>query len=121
MAWGAVMSACKAAAAVLERETHSRAEEKGAQFMLIKPMVVVDGGLYSAELREGELLIEEVTAAPLRFHYQSGAYRERTEYAVDVVTLHGLDAYLKDAERRIAHFLETLQSVSVEAEAGSDE
>ena len=55
---------------------------------------MVDGSLYSAQiLNDGELEIDSIQYAPVRFEYKSNNYT-RGSYSVDVVRLQFLESYV---------------------------
>ena len=104
--YGAFLSAIKSATDYFEEhETEgeklsSNLYENPAEITFNQPIVVLDGILITAELSDdGEIILEEVTSAAFRFDYKTEHYN-RSSYRVDVVTIHGLNEYLKIAEQR---------------------
>ena len=63
-------------------------------FLLVKPVVIFDGPLLSAELSEGgDIQLEEITAAPVTLSYKTKHYT-REDYQIDVVSMDYFSDYL---------------------------
>jgi hypothetical protein len=72
--------------------------ENPTRLFFTRPVVVLDGELFSAELdSSGKLAVEEIDMAPMHVGYRSAGY-DREKYRVDVVRLSALDAYLASVE-----------------------
>jgi hypothetical protein len=105
--FSAFVSSCKAAEYTLEAnswevETTAKSwnPDEGAYLYFIKPVVILDGILLSAEILEnGTIEVQEIAAAPMSFEYRSRQYA-RGGYKVDVVRLDSLDNYISDSEKR---------------------
>ncbi len=105
----AFISACKAGehSVVDEMSLYREASEvtddimkKSTSFHFIQPLVILDGTLVAAELSDtGDILIEEVSSAPFNFEFKTANY-DRSSYRVDLVTLTGIEEYLKQIEKR---------------------
>jgi hypothetical protein len=110
----AMINACKSAESTLkaasayykEFEEGSKGHEndehayKERFVVFVKPIVILDGILLAASLSDtGEISIEEIQFAPVQFYYKS-KHCEKGVYLVDIVTLEGLEEYIKMSERR---------------------
>jgi hypothetical protein len=90
--YSAFVSACKAAESAFD--TSVAAPRLGTYFEWIKPVVVLDGLLISAELSPaGEIVLTETGEASFAFEYRSDAYT-RPRFLPDVVTLDSFPRYL---------------------------
>ncbi len=90
--YSALVSACKAAESAFD--TSSAAHRLGNYFEWIKPVVVLDGLLLSAELSpEGQIVLTETGEASFAFEYRSDAYT-RPRFFPDVITLDSFPRYL---------------------------
>lgn len=80
----------------------------------VQPLVILDAPLYRAILTEtGDIEVTEIESAAFKFDYQSKSYKEN-QFRIDLVTLNGLDKYLKIVEARQEIFsLEILRSSNV--------
>jgi hypothetical protein len=114
------ISAIKAARHLLEVERFSEVSEKrsqdpfvkAARFLLFKPIIILDGDLFSTELDyNGKIKLKEEPYAPLRFSFHSSNYPEH-EYNIDVVTLKSLSEYLKQIEKRQDNIYKELVQMS---------
>lgn len=96
--YSAFVTACKAA----ESAYDDISKTDTIAFHLIRPVVVLDGVLFAAELSaDGELLLTETDSASFLFEYRSDAYL-RPCYHLDVVTLESLPRYLDWITERLA-------------------
>lgn len=102
------VSSCKAAEYTLEINSSAPKEErpedwapdKTTYYVFVKPVVILDGILLSAEmLDDGSIKIDEIDAAPMGFDYKTRQYK-RGRYIVDVVKLESIDKYLELTEQR---------------------
>ncbi|HEX8408234.1 MAG TPA: hypothetical protein VF883_05180 [Thermoanaerobaculia bacterium] len=109
-AWyGAFVTACKAAESVHERARNALKPDTGIHLHFIKPVVVVDALVVTAELDGNEeLLLTEIDKAAFTFEYQSHAYA-RSWYQLDVVTLAGLPEYLDVRARQLKRMAAVLE------------
>lgn len=109
--YSAFLSSCKAAEYILEsleslvnekEDTSSDwSPNKESSLCFLQPIVVVDGPLLAADLNDcGEIVIEEIDAAPISFEYRTRQYKQRWGYAVDVVRLSAITNYIGLTERR---------------------
>lgn len=90
--YSAFVSACKAAEFAFD--TSVAAPRFGTYFEWIKPVVVLDGSMISAELSpSGEIILTETGEASFAFEYRSDAYT-RLRFSLDVVTLDSFPRYL---------------------------
>lgn len=113
--YSACTSICKAAEYVLttEEEFYKQLSTKDINskvspniltssllFTFIKPIVIIDGKLFSAELdQNSDIFVEEIYFAPLKFYFKTKNYK-RSSYNIDIVTLEHLDSYLDISEKR---------------------
>lgn len=103
--YGAAISACKAAEDVLSAESWETNQgewepAKTIHFIFVKPVIIFDGLLLSAEReKDGSLNVEHVSAAPISFVYRTASYR-KPSYSLDVVALGSLDEYVAATEDR---------------------
>jgi hypothetical protein len=105
--YSAFVSACKAAESAFD--TAAAAPRPEIYFELIKPVVVLDGCLFGAELAaDGEIVLTETDSATFAFEYRSDAY-ERPRYFLDVVTLDAFPRYLEAATARMIDVIEALR------------
>jgi hypothetical protein len=111
--YAAGVAACKAAESALEAEAATLDPLRpnfsdSILFVLIKPIIILDGPFVSAHLKDGEtLVIEEITSAAFRFQHRTSEYT-RDSYSLDVVTMEALPAYIASSERRLRSFMEAL-------------
>ena len=111
----AAVSACKAAEHLLSYHKQTRAEESRSfdpgddvDFLLVKPIVVVDSRLLAAEIgADGETVVSEIDWAPLRFEFTSPGY-DRGRYHPDCVSLSALGRYIEILDKRWSHLLESI-------------
>ncbi|MDI1250006.1 MAG: hypothetical protein PSV13_14180 [Lacunisphaera sp.] len=74
--------------------------EHPTRVFFIRPVLVLDGELLSAELDgAGKLKVSEIDFAPLHVGYKTASYT-RERYRVDVVRLSALDGYLASTEKQ---------------------
>jgi hypothetical protein len=98
--YSAFVSACKAAESAFD--TSVAAPRLGTYFEWIKPVVVLDGLMLSAELSPaGEIVLMETGEASFAFEYRSDAYA-RPRFSLDVVTLDRFPRYLDLVAARMA-------------------
>jgi len=110
--YGAFVSACKAAESAYDASVatspHVEALADEVVFDFIKPIVVLDGDLVSAEVDDdGELALQQIESAAFRFEYRSENY-QRHHYCPDLVTLKALPAYLDLTVKRMKGVFGTL-------------
>lgn len=97
--YSAFVSACKAAESAFD--TAVAAPRLGTFFEWIKPVVVLDGMLLSAELSSaGEIVLTETGEASFAFEYRSDAYT-RHRFFPDLVTLNNFPRYLDRVAARM--------------------
>ncbi|MBD0370297.1 MAG: hypothetical protein ICV60_05640 [Pyrinomonadaceae bacterium] len=102
----AFVAACKASESSLEanswaEEAQAKESKNSIHLFFVKPLVIFDGILISAELTDnGEVLLNEIDSAPFDFSYQSQHYTRR-RYSVDVVKLSALSDYLQLSKTRL--------------------
>ena len=107
--YSSFVSSCKAAEHILEshssgeksdREISKDAFEKPPFLLFVKPVVVLDGPLLSAEITStGKISIKEIEAAPFAFHFKTINY-DRSYYRIDLVSLSALAKYIEKSEKR---------------------
>lgn len=104
--YSAFVSVCKAGETAYEMLTNV----KGAPVaQLVKPIVVLDGLLVTAELGDdAQVVLTEADHAGFRFEYRSDRY-DRMAYYVDLVTLAGLPRYLERTAKRMTAVLRMFQ------------
>jgi hypothetical protein len=66
---------------------------------ILKPVVIIDGSLFSAETTDGQLIVNEIQAASVKFEYKSVNYA-RNHYLVDLVCINALGDYLRFCEQQ---------------------
>jgi len=68
-------------------------------FEWIQPIIILDGDLITVELDDiGNMLINQVEAAPFYFYFKTDSYEEKG-YFIDVVTLNYLNTYIELSEK----------------------
>ena len=107
--YSSFVSSCKAAEHILEsyslgektdKEISKDVFKKSPYFVLVKPVVVLDGPLLSAEITStGKISIKEIDAAPFEFHFKTINY-DRRSYRIDLVSLSALAKYIEKSEKR---------------------
>ena len=116
----------KAAENILESESYKEGRvgndisvwdpDKLVSFAFVKPVVIIDSKLYSAETdMDGHIDLTEVETAPVNFEYRSKHYKRESGYAVDVVTLDALESYIEKAERRHQDIVDGISALVREA------
>lgn len=104
--YSAFVSVCKAAESALD--TAAATPRPETYFELIKPVVVLDGTLFGAELTaEGKIVLMATEDAAFAFEYRSDRY-ERSRYFVDIVTLEALPRYLERVVERMTAVTDAL-------------
>jgi hypothetical protein len=110
-AYSALVKASKAAEATLVATSafyeEMKESEKGLENLpkhhacvFVKPVVILDGILISAELStEGSIVLEEINYAPVELRYRS-KHCQKGVYLIDIVTLDNLAEYIKLSESR---------------------
>jgi hypothetical protein len=79
----------------------------------VKPIVILDGILLAASLSDtGEVSIEEIQFAPVQFYYKS-KHCEKGVYLVDIVTLKGLEEYIRMSERRHQNIFDEVEYLAL--------
>lgn len=77
-------------------------------FMLVKPVLIIDGVLAGAELTDGEgIELFEVPVAPMEFEFKTQGY-SRGRYMVDIVQLDHLPDYIGRLEKRLQHLYDRI-------------
>ena len=120
--YSAFVSSCKAGEEVLKSESWEEGRvgngigrwnsEKLVCFTMVKPVVVLDNALFSAEMLEnGEIEVSEIDSAPVAFEYRSMHYKRESGYIVDVVRLDALEEYIKESELRHADIVEGIAAL----------
>ena len=66
---------------------------------ILKPVVIIDGGLFGAELIDEQLVISEIPYTAVKFEYKSPNYA-RGSYLVDLVSINPLDKYIQLCEKQ---------------------
>jgi len=114
--YAAAVSACKATYDFVRHEAFQHLDHmpKRTFLMMTHPVVIIDGPLWSAELRDGEdPNLEEIEFAPFNFEFGTANYKQKT-YRVDLVRLESLTNYLKTLKERIdaitAHLRQSIMS-----------
>jgi len=107
--YAGAITECKAAEHVLEIERQQGdikisldLNKEPFRLVFVKPILIVDGPLLSAEITtSGEIEIEEISFAPMRFGFRTDQYKARGDiYLLDIVQISHLDEYLKKLELR---------------------
>ena len=120
--YSAFVGSCKAGEEILKSETWKEGRvgngierwnsEKLVCFTMIKPVVILDSTLFSAEMLDnGEIEVTEINAAPVAFEYRSTHYKRESGYIVDVVRLSALEDYINESELRHADIVEAIQAM----------
>jgi hypothetical protein len=127
--YSAMINACKSAEYTLKvssafyREFEERSkgredDEHGYKVrfvVFVKPIVVLDGILLAASLSDtGQISIEEIQFAPVLFHYKS-KHCEKGIYLVDIVTLEGLEEYIRMSESRHQTIFDEVEYLALRA------
>ena len=107
--YSSFVSSCKAAEHILERNSEGKESDREISkdafknppfFVFVKPVVVLDGPLLSAEITStGKISIKEIDAAPFQFHFRTINY-DRYSYPIDLVSLSALAKYIEKSEKR---------------------
>lgn len=102
--YSSFLASSKAAVDVFEANVDAEPEADGPvgniECNFVKPVVILDGPLFSATLSDMDSLeLDEIQFAPFNFGYRSGEYAERS-YRVDVVQLSSLAEYISLSEKR---------------------
>jgi hypothetical protein len=107
--YAAFTTTCKAAEHELEAQSYKVPKhlEVSEDFLnnptrlnFVQPLVILDGPLFSAAIDDGgELILQEIRAAPFDFEFQTAAYKRRS-YRVDLITADHLKEYSELAKRR---------------------
>ena len=96
----AFVSACKACEADFQSNSQFLCAEKRIFLNFHQPLIILDGPLFAADLDgAGTIDVEEIQEVPFRFDFRTAKYN-RGHYRVDLVTLHGLEDYLKSVLAR---------------------
>ena len=112
--YSAFIAACKAAENSLEANTYKSDKSneelnKSIHLFFVKPVVIFDGILISAELTDsGDILLNEIDSAPFNFSYRSPKYNRRY-YHVDVVRLSALKDYIQFSRTRLHSIFEAIK------------
>lgn len=119
--FSAFSSVCKAAEYELEQNSWDVPKDKDDDHFpylwLSKPVVVLDGLLFSADLDDGdELALIEEKFCSVKFVHTSEKYR-RGQYFVDVVTLSALEEYLGLMSERNDRLFEALKKLAAHGRA----
>ncbi|NBC17715.1 MAG: hypothetical protein GVY18_10420 [Bacteroidetes bacterium] len=78
---------------------------------LVRPVVLLDGKLFSAYIdAQASIIVEEVKFAPYEFRFQTPNYSERRAYYPEIVTLHGLADYSQRLEERLEDLIGVIAS-----------
>lgn len=94
---------------VEDREPIDLTEDR-SRVCWVRPAVILDGPLLSAELDEkGELIVERIDQATFDFRFKSPGYPRQTGYFIDVVQLDFLDRWISNLEARHDHLVATLK------------
>ncbi|AFV97235.1 MULTISPECIES: hypothetical protein [unclassified Sulfuricurvum] len=107
----ALVTACKAAEHNMKANSWpSEGNEHHYPYAFFaKPVVVVDGKLFSAKLDDmGTVNVESIPFASVRFAFSTSKYT-RGSYMVDIVSLETLDSYLEIAKDRVNSMYDALQ------------
>lgn len=115
--YSAFITACKAGEHAMWREASAEDPrgsisdnllEKATYFLLVRPVVILDGKLFSAQLDEdAKIQVEEITEASLSFGFRAEKY-EIGRYTVDLVTLDSLSDYIQMWDKRHHCIIEEL-------------
>jgi hypothetical protein len=73
--------------------------ESGSYLGILKPVVIIDGGLFGAELIDEQLVVSEIPYTAVKFEYKSPNYA-RGSYLVDLVSVNSLDNYIQLCEKQ---------------------
>jgi hypothetical protein len=120
--YSAFVGSCKAGEEILKSETWKEGRvgngiehwnpEKLVCFTMIKPVVILDSALFSAEMLEnGEIEVTEIDSAPVVFEYRSMHYKRESGYIVDVVRMEALPEYIKESELRHSDIIESISAM----------
>lgn len=100
--YSAFVSVCKAANFWLSENKARDLGKDFFDFVIVKPIVILDGILTSASLDiKGDLVLREEEFAPFNFPFVLPNHSSNENYHIDVVTLRNLEKYLEICEFRI--------------------
>jgi hypothetical protein len=106
--YSAFVSSCKAGESTLAANKQEKSKE--IYLFFVKPLVIIDGDLISAELTDtGSILLSDIDSAPFTFWFKSSGY-DREVYSVDVVRLSGLASYLKLSKVRFDSIFKAIEN-----------
>jgi hypothetical protein len=97
--FSSIISICKAAEYSLEKNKWEEDKNDSPYIFFVKPIIILDGTLISAEIDNQEIHLEEIESATIDFEFQTPHYT-RGRYKVDIVTIDNLSAYLELCENR---------------------
>ena len=111
--YSAFVSVCKASEEALKENSWTvdkvKHSDQTPYLWFNKPLIVIDGNLFSATLDEKtELVITEEEMCSVKFVFKNEHYT-RGEYFVDLVTLSALNKYLEFCSKRNAQFAAALK------------
>jgi hypothetical protein len=114
--YSAFVSACKAAEHALQQNSwtldDTTDDDHSPYLWLSRPVVVLDGRLFSADLdQNNELVLNQESMCSVKFKYNTPRYSRR-HYFVDVVTLAALGRYLAMCSERNLALAEALQKLA---------
>lgn len=126
--YSSFISACKMAEHDLKQNSWPiKNEDPPINFPFVhyvKPIIVLDGKLFSAEIEENnEVKIEPIKMCSVKFHFSTKEYK-RGQYIVDVVQIDALKEYLEYSKEKleIAHNeLREMAGLPKEYQKGSDQ
>lgn len=127
--YSAMIKACKSAETTLKAASAYYKEfEEGSKdrednehafkerfVVLVKPIVILDGILLAASLSDtGQISVEDIQFAPVQFYYKS-KHCEKGVYLVDIVTIGGLEDYIRMSERRHQNIFDEVEHLALRA------
>jgi hypothetical protein len=107
------ISVCKAAEDNLRRNSWVIEDKQNSNqwpyMWYVKPLVIIDGGLYTAQLDDkNELTISSESMCSVKFKFTSSNYKRR-EYMIDIVQIDHLNTYLEFCRERHKELTDTLR------------
>ena len=113
------LKACSAYYREFEELSKGREDDEHAYkerfVVFVKPIVILDGRLLAASLSEtGQISIEEIQFAPVQFYYKS-KHCQKGIYLVDIITLEGLEQYVRMSERRHQNIFDEVEYLASHA------
>jgi hypothetical protein len=83
--------------------------------VFVKPIIILDGRLFAASLLDSaDISVEEIRFTSFEFYYKS-KHCSKGLYLVDIVTLDGLEEYIRLSETRHQRIFDKVESLATRA------